>query len=84
MCTDKNEVSSPTPDFYSIKHVCGVAAKEDRDTGTVDFPGFFLQTEANDDDEPLLIKLTGAIALLLVESDIDKWKKHLKERMGSG
>lgn len=41
-CTDKNEVSSPTPDFFSIKYTCAVAAKEKRDIGTVDLPGFFL------------------------------------------
>ena len=79
---DKNEVSSPTPDFYSLKHACGVAAKEGRDTGTVDLPGFFLQTEAADEGELVVIKLTGTIALLLVECDPGRWKRHLRRENG--
>ena len=66
---DKNEVSSPTPDFCSLKHACAVASKEGRNTGTVDLPSFFLQTEANEDDEPIIIKVTEVVALLLVECD---------------
>ena len=31
--------------------------------------GVFLQTEIDDDDEPLIIKLTGTVALLLVETN---------------
>ena len=69
MCTDKNEVSSPTPSFDSLKYLCTVFAKEGRATATVDLPGFFLQTKQ---EEEVLIKLTGAAALLLVESDPTK------------
>ena len=39
----------------------------------VDLPGFFLQTETNDEDEAIIVKFTGALALLLVECHI-KWK----------
>ena len=37
--------------------------------GTVDLPIYFLQIESNKKDECVVIKLTGAIALLLVECD---------------
>lgn len=46
---------------------------------TVDLPGFFLQTEQ---DKRLLLKLTGAVAALLVESDPRKWSKHLRVEDG--
>jgi len=79
--TDKNSVSSPTPDFYAFKYVCTVIAKEGRDVATVDLPGFFLQTD-QDGEEEILLKLTGAVALLLVESDEEKWKKHVVQENG--
>ena len=49
--TDKNSVSSPTPDFYAFKYVCAVIAKEGRDVATVDLPDFFLQTEQDGEEE---------------------------------
>ena len=61
--------------------MCGVISKEARDTATVDLQGFFLQTE-EDKDEQIIIMLTGAVALLLVESDNAKWRKHLKRENG--
>jgi hypothetical protein len=76
--TNKEDVSSPTPDFYAFKFVCAVIAREGRDAASVDLPGFFLQT---DQDELILLKVTGAVALLLVESD-SKWKKHLRKENG--
>ena len=66
--TDKSECTSPTPDFYAMKYIYATAAKEDRDVATIDLPGFFLQTEAEKDDYTI-VKLTGAVALLLVECD---------------
>ena len=38
--TEKSEVSSPTPDFYTFKYICVVIAKESRDVATVDLPVF--------------------------------------------
>ena len=64
--TDKTECTSPTPEFYSLKHVCETAAKEDRDVSTIDLPGFFLQTESEEGDDTI-VKLTSALVLLLVE-----------------
>ena len=52
-------------------------AREGRDVATVDLPGFFLQT---DQDKIILLKVTGAVALLLVEFDSSKWKKSPTER----
>jgi len=77
--TEKNEVSSPTPDFYAFKYLCVVIAKEKRDVAIVDLQGFFLQTNQ---DQELLLKLTGAFALLTVESNPKKWKKHLRLEKG--
>ena len=62
-----DDYTSPTPDFYAVKNVCGMVASEDRDTAMVDLPNFFLQIETGEDDEPVIIKFTGAVALLLVE-----------------
>ena len=55
-----------------------MAAKECRDSATIDHSGFFFQAKADDDDEPLIIKLEVSVALLLVESDEVKWKKNLR------
>ena len=74
--TSKEKVSSPTPDFFAFKFKCDVITREGRNVATVDLPGFFLQT---DQDKLILLKLTGAVALLFVESDPTKWKKHLHE-----
>ena len=77
----EDKFSSPTPDLYSVKCVCAVSAKEDRDAATVDLPSFFLQTDADDDDEPIIIKFTGAVALLLLECD-ERWRKYLRRENG--
>jgi len=79
--TDKNDCSSPTPDHFAFRYLCAVFAKEGRDVATVNLPSFFLQTE-NEGDEPVLLKITGAVALLLVESNPSKWKKHLRKENG--
>ena len=78
--TDKEDCTSPTPDFYAFKYIVAVIAKEGRDCATVDLPGFFLQTE-QDKDKTILLKLTGSIAMLLIEID-PKWRKYLVEENG--
>ena len=42
----------------------------------------FSQTEANKEDDPIIIKITRAIVLLLVEYDPGRWKKHIKRENG--
>ena len=81
MHTEKSEVSSPIPDFCAFKYICAVIAKESRDIATIDLPGFFLQTEMERDDK-ILLKITGAVALLLVESNPEKWQTHLVKENG--
>ena len=44
-------------------------------------PRFFLQTEA-DKNIQLILKLIGAVAILLVESDEKRWSKHLQKENG--
>ena len=61
--------------------MCRVIAKEIRCITTVDLPGFFLHAE-RDVEELILLKLTGTIALLLVESDERKWQKFLVRESG--
>ena len=79
--TNKDDCSSPTPDYYAFKYVIAVIAKEGRDCATVDLPGFFLQTEQEENSD-LLLKLTGQVTTLLIESDEDKWRKHLRQENG--
>ena len=78
--TNKDDVTSPTPDYHSFKYVCAVAALEKRDVATIDLPGFFLQTEQ--EGEQILLKLTGSVAVLLAEMDPGKWKKHMRKENG--
>ena len=73
--TDKSKCSSPTPDFYSLKYLCVVFAKEGQDIATVDLPRFFLQIE---NEGLVLLKITGAAVLLLVELNLKEWKKHFR------
>ena len=80
LCTDKIDCTSPTPDFYALKHVCATDEKEDRDVATIDLPGFFLKTEAEEGDDTI-VKLAGAVVLLLVEC-AEKWRKHLRRENG--
>ena len=78
-----DDYTSPTPDFHSAKRMCAIAAKEGRDVGTGHLPAFFLQIEANEEDDPIYVKITGALALLLVECD-GRWRKHFRKKMAKG
>ena len=80
-CGKRKPTSSPTPDFYAFKYVIAVIAKEGRDCATVDLPGFFIQIEQEENSD-LLLKLTGQVTTLLIESDKDKWQKHLRQENG--
>ena len=79
--TNKDECSSPTPDFFAFKYICAIIALEERDVATVDLPGFFLQTEQEEGNEKLILKLIGAVAMLLVEIDPKRWRKHLWQEL---
>ena len=74
----KIDCTSPAPDFNSLKRAEAVAAKEERGTGAVYLPGFSLQAKASEDNEPLMIKLSGDAALLLFECDERKWRNYLR------
>ena len=64
----------------STRLVC-LPAKDGRDCATIDLPGFFLQTEQEEDTQ-VLLRLTGSVAMLLVESNEKKWKKRLRKENG--
>ena len=76
MCSDESECSSLSPDLHDFKCICAVIAKDNRDSAIVYFPRFFLDL--------LLLNLTGAVALLLVELDDDRWYKHIIREMVNG
>ena len=57
--------------------LCAVIAREGRNVTMIDLPGFFFQS---DQDKLILLKVTSAVALLLVESDHNKWRKHLQKQ----
>ena len=81
MCTEKSKVLLPTLDLHTFKYICAVIAKENRDITMVDLQCFFLQTEM-EDDERILLKLTRTFALLLVEYNTRKRRKHLIRENG--
>ena len=64
---DKDDCTSPIPYFQSLQFVAFVAAKEERCVATVDLSGHFLQTEDDSSEEMTIVKVTGAVALLVVE-----------------
>ena len=72
--------ASPTLDFYAFKHAYATIAKEGRDTAGIDLLGYFLQTEDDTEDQLVPLKLTGAVALLFVESDPSKCKCLRREK----
>ena len=73
---DKNKYLLPNLDFYSIKYAYTVAIKEGRDIVLVFQDSSFKQSRK--DDKLLLLKLMGAVALLLVESNEVKWYEYLQ------
>ena len=83
MYTDKDTCSSPTPDFYAFKYMVATIAREGRDCATVDLTGLFLQTKS-EENSTLLLKLTGAVALLLVDQTRRNGGNTYRPRTGNG
>ena len=61
----KDEVSSPTVSTEAALLSCVIDAHENRDLAIVDIPGAFLHV---DNDQPLVMKMEGKVAELLVIS----------------
>ena len=72
---------SPVPGNFSFKHIHSAIEKEERDVTTVYFPVFFLYIESKDEDS-LFLKMSGSVALFLLESDQNKWRKHVVKDNG--
>ena len=72
-------MSSPTPAVEALKYVLAVIALEDRNAASFDLPAQFLHTDM---EELLHLKITGTLALLVVEYDSDRWSKHLRNERG--
>jgi hypothetical protein len=77
--TNKEDVSSPTPCIEALKYTLIIDALEGRDVATVDLPAQFLQTDMDDE---IYLKVSGPLALLLVELDNKRWAKHLRKEHG--
>ena len=54
---------------YAFKHTCAVVDKENAYIETVDLTGLFLYAKRDNHNERLLLKIRGAVELLLVEPD---------------
>ena len=50
---DKDDVSSPIPNFYAFKCACVLIAKKERDLATMDLPCFFLESKVEGDERIL-------------------------------
>ena len=73
LLSGKNERSSPALDFSSFKHARGAITKEDRGIATP-------AGKKREGEDQMLVRLTGALDSLLVESDPDKWEKCLVKK----
>jgi hypothetical protein len=72
--TTKEEASSPTVAIESVMLSCVIDAKENRDVGTVDLPGAFMQADM---DSTVHMKLEGKMAELLVRIDPKLYCKYI-------
>lgn len=75
----KQETSAPTVAVESLMLSCTIDAYENRHVATADVPGAFMQADI---DEVLHMKLEGTLALLLIETDKDKYEKYLTHEHG--
>ena len=72
--TEKQDSTYPTIDVEALFYTLIMDAMEGRDVAICDLPGNFLQTNT---EEFLLLRVNGALALLLVELNQKRQKKYL-------
>jgi hypothetical protein len=77
--TTKEEASSPTVAIESVMLSCVIDAKENRDVGTVDLPGAFMQADM---EGTVHMKLEGKMAELLVRIDPKLYRKYIRIEKG--
>ena len=75
----KEEASSPTVAIESVMLSCTIDAKEERDVGTVDLPGAFMQADM---EGTVHMKLEGKMAELLVRIAPSLYRKHIRMEKG--
>ena len=75
----KQETSAPTVAIESLMLSCTIDAMEFRHVVTADIPGAFMQADI---DELLHMKPVGSLALLLVETNKDKYGPYLTMEQG--
>ena len=63
----REDSASPTASLESLMLTAIVDAKEKRDVMTGDVPNAFIQAEAPEGDERIIMKITGVLVTLLVE-----------------
>ncbi len=77
--TTKEEASSPTVAIESVMLSCTIDAKEERDVGTVDLPGAFMQADMED---TIHMKLEGKMAELLDLIAPTQYRKYIRMEKG--
>jgi hypothetical protein len=77
--TTKEEASSPTVAIESVMLSCVIDAKENRDVGTVDLPGAFMQADMED---TVHMKLEGKMAELMVRIDPKLYRQYVQVEKG--
>jgi hypothetical protein len=77
--TSKEEASSTTVVIESVLLSCVINAKENRDVGTVDLPGSFMQADM---EGTVQMKLEGKMAKLLVRIDLKLYYKYTRIEKG--
>jgi len=75
----KEETSAPTVATESLFLSSVIDAQEERDVGTCDIPGAFMQADM---DETVYMKLTGTLAKLLTTVNPEKYSKFMVEENG--
>ena len=73
----KDQTSSPKFSNKALFLTLTIDAKEGRDVATCDIPGAFLQTDMNEGDDRVHIKLDGAMVELLAKINPQVYQKYI-------
>jgi Reverse transcriptase (RNA-dependent DNA polymerase) len=76
---EKKEATSPTALTEAIMITAAIEADENRDIMTVDIPNAFVQTEIENKDERVMMKIKGQLAEMLVKIEPEVYENYLIE-----
>ena len=74
---DKEEATSPTALTEAIIITAAIEADENRDVMTVDIPNAFVQTEMEDKEERIIMKIKGPLAEMLVRIEPEVYESYV-------